>query len=321
MTGSTSRGSGTGMAEAVPSRPVARRPSPAGPGQGEALAVWAGWALLAVAVLVTYSHVDPADTYAVSRDGVAGGLSRTLTLLNFPIALGAIALVLLAVPALPSRAWWLAGPAIAMCAVTAWPGVVDPGDLDARLVNAVPALGVVAALGLTAAASRRAGAGFAPWGRGDVARVVVGAAALVIALPWIVADLGTTLPGDLFMGEERAAEGERLIAAVHVGHHHGLDGALIFVMALVLSRRRPGGRAGVAYAAYLSLALAYGLANMLEDSWHEQLVKREWLDWRIPSAKVPELHWIWLVILAGTVAAFALGFAGGATSRRSRALP
>ena len=290
-------------------------------GQGEALAVWFGWGLLAAAVLVTYSRIDPADTYAVSRDGVAGGLSRTLTLLNFPIALVAIALALLAVGALPDRAWWVAAPAVAACALTAWPGVVEPSDLDARPVNVVPALGAAAVLALTVAAGRRGGWGLAPWGRGDLARIGAGAAVALIALPWLAADLGTTLPGDVFLGEELAREDGRLIAAVHVGHHHGLDGALIVITALALSRRRLGGRLGVAYAAYLSFALSYGLVNMTEDAWHEQLVKRGWLDWRIPSAKAPEANWIWLVLLTGAVVAFALGFAGGATSRPSRARP
>ena len=42
--------------------------------------------------------------------------------LNFPISLVAIALGLVALASLPRRAWWLGGPAIALCAVTAWPG-------------------------------------------------------------------------------------------------------------------------------------------------------------------------------------------------------
>ena len=72
-----------------------------GPSQGEALATWALWGLLTAVVLVTYSRLDPAETYHVSREGLAGGLSRSVTLVNFPIALVAIALVLVAVSALP----------------------------------------------------------------------------------------------------------------------------------------------------------------------------------------------------------------------------
>ena len=71
------------------------------PGQGEALAGWALWAVVALAVLVTYSWVDPAELYHVSNEGLEGGLSRAAVLLNFPIALVAIAFVLVAVAALP----------------------------------------------------------------------------------------------------------------------------------------------------------------------------------------------------------------------------
>ena len=45
------------------------------------------------------------------------------------------------------------------------------------------------------------------------------------------------------------------------------------------------------------MAFAYGMVNCVQDTWNEQLVKRGWLDWKIPSAIYPKLAWIWLVIL------------------------
>ena len=36
---------------------------------------------------------------------------------------------------------------------------------------------------------------------------------------------------------------------------------------------------------------------MVQDYWNEQLVKRGWLDWKIPSALQPDLAPIWLVVL------------------------
>ncbi|MGH3072748.1 MAG: hypothetical protein ACRDNB_10840, partial [Gaiellaceae bacterium] len=83
---------------------------------------------------------------------LAGGLSRTLVVLNYPLALGAIALA--AIAGGPRRLVWVS---IALCALVAVPGVVDQDDLDARAVNALPALGVALALGLTLAAVRRDG--------------------------------------------------------------------------------------------------------------------------------------------------------------------
>lgn len=271
--------------------------STASGGQGEALAVWALWGIDVALVLATYSRLSPDDLYHVSNEGLAGGSSRAAVLLDFPIALVAIVLAVAATAVLPRRAWLVAGPAIALCAVVAWPGVVDQGDLDVKAVNALPALGVVLVLALTVAATRRAGAAFAerrPW---DSARVVLGAVVLVVSLPWLAAELGFFLGGGVFLTERpyREANGE-VLPAVHLGHHHGLDGALLLTSALVLSRARPP-RYAVAYTALVGALAAYGAVNFVQDTWHEQLVKRGWLAWDIPSALVPRAHWIWLVMI------------------------
>ncbi len=155
-------------------------------------------------VVATYSWVAPAETYHVSRDGLDGGLSRALTVVNFPIALVAIALVLIAMAVLPAVAWWAAAPAIALCATIPW--FVDQDDLDARRVNAIPALGVAIALVLTVAAARRAGAAFAPRRPWDGWRIGIAACVVIVSLPWIAAELGFHFPGDVFMGEELGRE-------------------------------------------------------------------------------------------------------------------
>jgi hypothetical protein len=271
--------------------------------QGEAVAAWALWGLVTVVVLVTYSRVDPAETYHVSRDGIVGGLSRSLTLINFPIALVAIALALVAVAALSPLAWWAAAPAIALCATMPW--FVDQDDLDARWVNAIPALGVAIVAGLTVVAARRAGASFAPrrpWDRWRVAAAVV---ILLVSLPWITAELGFHFPGDLFMGEELGREGDgSTIAAVHLGHHHGTDGALLLLTVLLLSRvwieQR---RLRIAFYAYLGAMTAYGGVNCAQDAWNEQVVKRGWTDEGIPSALLPAAKPIWLVVIALAIVA------------------
>ena len=266
---------------------------------GEAIATWALWALVVLAIVVTYSRLEPADLYHVSRGGIEGGLSRALVELNFPIALVAVALVLVALGSLPARAWWAGGPAIALCAVTAWPGVVDQDDLDARWVNTVPALGVAIALALTVAATRRAGIGVAARLHLDVVRLALAVVVLLLSIPWIAALLGVYLPEGVFIMERPGLEPDgTTIAAVHLGQHHGFMGSLILASALLLSRPRLSGRPGTATWLYVSLAFAYGGVNMAQDSWNEQLVKRGWVDWRIPSALQPDLAPIWLVVLA-----------------------
>ena len=276
-----------------------RRPG----GQGEAGAAWAVWVLLLVVVAVTYWRLPVAELYRVSHGGAAGGLGRALVLANYPISLMAIALVLIAVDVLPRAAWWAAGPSIVLCAATAF--TVDPNDLDARPVNALPALGVVIAAVLTVAAVRRAGTSFVARIPGDPARIAVAVVVVVLSLPWIAADLGTYLPGHVFFTSTMVTEGKETLPAVHRGHHHGVDGALLLLTALLLSRARPAGRRlRVALTAYLGLMFAYGGVNASEDVWHEQVVKRGWAHVRIPAAQLPSLSAVWLVIIALAAVAY-----------------
>ena len=276
-----------------------RRPA----GQGEAIAAWAVWGLILVAVAVTYSRLPVADLYRVSHGGVAGGLGRAVVLTNYPIALMAIALVLIAVDALPRGAWWAAAPALVLCSATAL--TVDPNDLDVRYVNALPAVGVLIAGMLTVVAVRRAGSSFAPRLPGDSIRLALAVVVLLLSLPWFAADLGTYFPGDIFLTRTVVTEGTETLAAVHVGHHHGVDGALLLLTALLLSRvRLAGRRLRVVLTAYLGLMFAYGGMNATEDAWHEQVVKRGWAHARIPAAQVPSLSGVWLAILALAAVAY-----------------
>lgn len=273
--------------------------------------MWGLWGVVLGVVVATYTRLEPGELYLVSGEGLAGGLSRGLVLVNFPIALVSIGLVLMAAGALPRRAWWIAAPAIALSAVVAWPGVVDQDDLDARWINAIPALGVLLGLLLTAWAARRAGSSFAPRASGDRARIVVAALVFVLSLPWVVAELGSHLPGDVFLGEEPYREDDgTVLAAVHLGHHHGTDGALLLLTTLLLSRVRVTGRGlRTVFAAYVALMSAYGTVNFTQDLWHEQVVKRGWTTWDIPSALVPHASWSWAVVLAGAALLYAFGFA------------
>jgi hypothetical protein len=198
--------------------------------------------------------------------------------------------------------------ALLLCAVTALPGVVDEGDLDARPVNALPAIGVVIVLGLTAAAVWRHGFGDRrPWSAGDAVCGAVIAILLAVSLPWILAAVGlyaddVPLLGDIVLSTERPP-GEAL-PAVHLGHHHGLDGALLATSALILGRGlgdvRPRWLAGV-LAWYLALMVAYGVGNVANDAWLEQVVKRGWTDWQIPNVLRPQLSLAWALVLLGAV--------------------
>ena len=282
----------------------------------EVAAVWLLFAVVSGFVLVTYARLGPGELYHVSRSGLGGGASRVLVLLNFPIALAAIAVLIVLAERQrgPLAAVGVAG--IVLCAAVVWPGVVDQGDLDAKPSNALAALGVAVAVVLSTLAWRSGGIERAGRRAGDRLRLLLAVAALLLAVPWVLADLGLSLDGVPVLGtiyqtgELRAQPGDpTLHPAVHHGHHHGLDGALLVLTALLLSRLLPSMRTawvrGVA-GAYLALMLCYGAGNLANDFWLEQIVKRGWTDWRIPNVTEPKLSTAWGVILIGSAALWAL---------------
>ena len=294
----------------------------------ELVVVWALVLFVAAEIFVTYSRLPADDLYHVSGTGPDAAVGRVLVFLNYPVALIALPIILLAldrVAGLTVRTAGIAG--LLLCSVVFWPGVVDQADLDAKAVNALPALGVAVAVALTIALARSRGVDPPiPVFRatGDRLRIGVTALALVAAVPWMLADLGLSLDGVPVLGsiwqtgELRSQPGVwALHPAVHHGHHHGMDGVLFVVTAFLLSRRIPaidGARIRNATAAFLSLMLAYGVAEIANDFWLEQVVKRGWTDWEIPDVTRPSLSVGWGVIVLAAIAIYSLWF--GRSERR-----
>jgi len=297
------------------------------PGLLEAIGVWSLFALVALAILVTYSRLPPESLYHTSGEGLEAGASRTLVFAGFPVALVAIPLAWIAVARIRTRLSVAAGAlATILCATVGFPGVIDQGDLDARPVNALAGIGALVALGLAVWALRRGGRGDSqPFNRWDYGRVVLAAVLVLAALPWIWAELGfyvddTPVIGDPFIAKvvTPSLGGEPSLHAVHLGHHHGLDGILLAVAALLLSRvpsRMPRKAEGTGLAVYVALLLTYGLANALQDGWNEQLVKRGTFDAKLPSVIRPDLSPAWLGILLGAAAIYFVLFRVGRVNR------
>jgi hypothetical protein len=130
----------------------------------------------------------------------------------------------------------------------------------------------------------------------------------VLALPWIFAEVGFYI-GDVpglasIFRSKQVFEGH---ASVHLGEHHGLQGLLLVVTALLLSRELPRMHPNglrTALAAYLSLMIPYGIANMANDGWNEQIVERGWASWAIPDMLRPGLTWAWGVTILVAVAIY-----------------
>jgi hypothetical protein len=256
------------------------------------------FAAVGLAIFVTYWRLPPEELYNVSEEGLKLAAGRLLVFLNYPVSLVAIAIGWLSADRIATRSALVAAVvATVLCAITAWPDVVDQHDLDAKPINAVPAIGVAIAFVLSV---------LAPWERVgrrrlDPLRVVLGVAVWLVALPWIAAVLGFHFPGDVFLGEELRLGGEgETYEAVHYGDHEGLDAALLVTSALLLTRLRHR----LALGMLLGLAFVYGLAVEWRDLWFEQVVKRDWTSWLPPEVLTPRLSvaWATLIVLAVVVA-------------------
>jgi hypothetical protein len=290
------------------------------PGLIEVLAVWTLFALVGLAILVTYARLPLDELYNVSGTGLEGGAGRVLVFAGYPTALVSIAVLAVVVDRL--RARWvsvLAVIAALMCATVAWPGVVEQSDLDAKPANLPAAAGTLIALGLTFYALSRGGIGYRrPFGGGwDIARLVLAIVVVLAAIPWLASSLGFYLDdvpglGSLFLsGEPRPEPGHPTLTAVHLGHHHGFDGTLLALTAIALSRTVCMLRSGflrTGYRFYVSLMLVYGLANAFQDFWLEQIVKRGATSLEIPTLTVPKASVAWAALLA---AALLIHFAAG----------
>jgi hypothetical protein len=93
--------------------------------------------------------------------------------------------------------------------------------------------------------------------------------------------------------------------AVHHGHHHGMDGLLLVLSALLLSRVVGSVAASTLRAvsmAYLALMFCYGIGNIANDFWIEQVVKRGWTTWEIPNVLEPRATVAWAIIVIAATA-------------------
>lgn len=251
-----------------------------------------------IAVIATYSRFPTSELYNVTQtDTVAGGFGRELVALNFPFALVGIALVGLAWPRLHGLLRPAGVAAVALCAVVYF--AVDQSDLDAKPLNALPALGLALAVALVFAV----GVPTVPRSkRGDRVRIGLGVVLVFFSAPLIAAELGFFLDGVPFLGwfYETARLTTQpgvheLSHAVHHGQHHGWQGTMLALTALALSRLpRPR-----VLDAYLSLLLAYGIGNLVNDDWLEQVVKRGWTNHEVPSILTPAANWGWAAVLVG----------------------
>jgi hypothetical protein len=266
--------------------------------------VWVLVAAITLAVFVTYARLPADQLYNVSDNGFRGGLSRVVVELNFPDALVALAVLGVIATALPRTLRPVALIAALLCAVVFVPGVVSQTHLDAKWINAAPALGVAIALALSFFAR-----GLSPLrARGDRVRVALTAVLVLLCAPWIAAELGFYLDGVPVLGwifqtgKIVSYRRSDLHPAVHHGVHHGLQGLLLIVTALLLSRLPNR------VSLFLALMVAYGLGNIANDDWLEQIAERGWTSWTIPPSLEPRATWTWVAVRLATPVIWLLWF-------------
>lgn len=294
---------------------------PARPQSAGLRSVWAVWTLFflaAVAVFVTYWRLPPSELWKVHNTGFVGGAGRALVFLSFSAALAAIAVLPIVVDRLEDRRADLAGlVALVLCATVAYPGVQTESHLDPKWANVPAVVGVALALALTIWAARSGRREFSRTSRqGDIARLAVGGLSFFFAAPYIAAELGFFLDGvpvlgSIFItGAIRPEPGAGYShAAVHHGHHHGMDGFLLAMTAVLLSRLIGGIRRPVLRtltAVYLALMLVYGLTNQVQDLWTEQIVKRGWTNWEIPNVLHPSASAAWAAMVGCALVIYAV---------------
>jgi hypothetical protein len=287
-----------------------------GPGLREVAVLWSMYLFVAAEVFATYSRLPVHELYHVSRNGRTAGAGRVLVFLNWPVALAAIPLLAVVASAARSRAVSIVAVASAvLCCGVFWPGMVDQADLDAKWGNVIAAAGSGLAFGLTVYVLLRRGLGPRTRAPGDRTRTAIVVLLVLVSLPWLAADLGFLigrwpLLGSIYYSDEWYAPfgNARAHRAVHAGNHHGLVGALLVVTVLLLSRTLPalGPRARGAVGAYLAVLGVYGLANIVNDFWLEQIVKRGATRWQFPSLVVPALSLNWLILLIVAVGVYVL---------------
>jgi hypothetical protein len=286
------------------------------PGLTEAFALWGLFALVAVEIFVTYTRTPVRELYHVTRGGTTAGAHASFGFLGHAAALMSLGVLPIVVDRLRLRTVLAAaGVSAALVGTIFIPGALGDDTIDARPINVLPVLGVAITLALSFLALRRTGLNPLRRQRGDRTRVVVAAVLIVGGLPWIAADMGLSLSLPvlrwLYQTDQlRSQPGiPGLHQAVHDGHHHGMDGVLLALSALLLSRAIPFLRTKWlrhSLAAYLAFQLAYGLGNAVQDFQMEQIVKRGLMRYELPYVISPAATRGFAVVLLVALAIYLL---------------
>ena len=125
---------------------------------------------------------------------------------------------------------------------------------------------------------------------GDRARIVVAIVLVVVSIPWITAAVGVHFPQGLFLTERavrRARRGAHEPQSTSASITRRPGSSSLCRRCCSPGRCLTGRRLRTCVSVLVCLMLAYGVANVVNDFWHEQVVKRGWTSWDVPEATQP----------------------------------
>ena len=128
------------------------------------------------------------------------------------------------------------------------------------------------------------------------------------SLPWIFAQLGFYISdfpilGIIFWARQATLQEPepKYPNAVHIGTHHGTEGFLIIVFLWIavmwILPSIVDTRVRQILGAITGFGFGYGIYNAVEDFLTEQVYKRGWMDFRLPSGTTPGLNIQYLTII------------------------
>ncbi|UCG01688.1 MAG: hypothetical protein JSW11_19015 [Candidatus Heimdallarchaeota archaeon] len=131
---------------------------------------------------------------------------------------------------------------------------------------------------------------------------------IFLSLPWIFAQLGFYISdfpilGIIFWARQSTLQEPEpnYPNAVHIGTHHGTEGFLIIVFLWIATMwilpAIVDDRVRQSLGAITGFGFGYAIYNVVEDFLTEQIYKRGWMDFRLPSGTTPGLNLQYLTIV------------------------
>ena len=292
--------------------------------------MWVVIIFYSIPLFVVNAILPSSERYGISEEGFLAGFYRLILWLNFPVAVLSLLCNFIVLDiwldkrkeeghlrSFYGHKIWPVLTVLSsfLCLIVVFPGVLDDKNLQFDLVHLLPATGVLLSLigffsvfNLLSDPEKKTSSPFEKIvGSKQKANWPIGIGlvlALLLSLPWIFADLGIyigdiPLLGKAWMSREPTPHREWL-AAVHLGHHHGMDGLFLLFFALLIGKDLSDlalSSLRLSLSFCCALLVPYGFWALFSDFWEEQIWKRGVTDLCFDNALTPQVNLYWLGFL------------------------